>query len=613
MQYLKLENITKTYGDKILFDGIDLTINKGDKTALLAKNGAGKTTLLKVISGLESPEGEQAKTEFAKNLQVGFLPQEPVLDDQKSILEELFSSEYKSIKAIKTYNQALKENNQALIEQSMAQIDELGAWSIEAQIKEILSKLNIEDLNQKIGVLSGGERKRVALTKILIENPDFLIFDEPTNHLDVEMIEWLEHYFKSPNKTLFVVTHDRYFINAVCNQIIELENGALQKYSGNYADYLEKKQAAKLNQAAAHQKLKGLYKKELEWVRRQPKARGTKSKDRVDRFASTKKALHSYTQEKKLNIDLKSSRLGAKIIEVINLNKAFDEKAIVSGFEYKFQKGDRIGIVGPNGAGKSTFLKLITKQLEPDKGKVILGETLNIGHYKQEGLTFKVDKRVIEFIRDIAEYIPLEKGKKLMAEQLLETFLFSRAQQQQYISTLSGGERKRLYLLSLLIQNPNFLILDEPTNDLDIATLNVLEDYLLSFKGCVMIVSHDRYFMDKLVDHLFVFKGAGEIKDFIGNYTDYSNQAKQEAQNTKIEKPQSITAPSKAKISHQQRKELRSIEKKLEKLEGQKTELETALLAPNQSLEEIQEKADLVEKLKAEISNLEDQWLSLSE
>jgi len=613
MQYLKLENITKSYGEKVLFENINLTINKGDKIALLAKNGSGKTTLMKVLAGEESGEGEQARTAFTKGISVSFLAQEPLLDNEKNILEEIFTSDFPAIKAIRSYEEALLGNDDSKIQESIASIEALGAWDIEAKIKEILSKLKITKLDQKIGVLSGGEKKRVALTKLLIEEPDFIIMDEPTNHLDIEMIEWLEEYFKNPNRTLFVVTHDRYFIEAVCKEILELDQGMMQAYRGGYSDYLIKKEERLQNAEVAHQKLSQRFKKELEWVRRQPKARGTKSKARKDNFKEIKKTVHSYKTDETLSIDIKESRLGSKIIEAINVHKAFDTKTLVKGFEYKFKKGDRIGIVGPNGIGKSTFLQLITKQLEPDIGKVIHGETLKIGYYKQTGLTLKKEKKVIDVIRDIADYIPLEKGRKLMAEQLLENFLFSRAQQQQLTSTLSGGERKRLYLLSILMENPNFLILDEPTNDLDIVTLNILEEYLFQFKGCVIIVSHDRYFMDRLVEHLFVFKGAGEIKDFNGNYTDYSNVLKEEKKPSTPKKTAASVEKSANKLSHEQRKELRNLEKSIKKLEEKKVLLEERFLDSSLSAEKLHMNSVMLEELKEKIEEKEMAWLELSE
>ncbi len=564
-----------------------------------------------MLAGLETSESESAKIEFSKQATIGFLPQEPKLNASHSILEEIFSSDYPPLKAISDYNKALLENNADATLIASTKIDELDAWQLEAKVKEILFKFNLTDLTKKIGVLSGGEQKRIAFTKILITQPDLMILDEPTNHLDVHMIEWLEDYFNNENKTLFVVTHDRYFMEHVCKKIIELDHGDLFSYSGGYLDFVQKKEERLNNMQVVHQKLKQRYKKELDWVRRQPKARGTKSKDRTDRFYTIKTAVKNYKTENTLSINIKETRLGSKIIELINLHKAYDNKLILKGFDYKFKRFDRLGIVGVNGAGKSTLLKIITQTILPDKGKVIHGETIKIGYYKQTGLQVDGSKRVIEYIRDIAEYIPLEKGQKLWAEQLLENFLFSREQQQQRISTLSGGERKRLYLLGILMDNPNFLILDEPTNDLDIVTLGILENYLSSFKGCLIIVSHDRYFMDRLVDHLFVLEGDGIIKDFPGNYSDYTT-SKTNPPKKSAEQPLSPQKKSNTQ-NFEKHKKIRSLEKSLKKLETQKKEVETQMLDPTLPTGELMQKSEELDKIKAQIEEKEMLWLELSE
>jgi len=610
MQYLQLDNITKAYGDKTLFEKLSFSINKGDKIALVAKNGSGKSTLLSVIAGDQSSDGEVGKSTFTKGISIGFLQQEPVLNESYTVLEEVLDSDFPALKAIQEYELAIFHNNEADIQKAIEKIENNKAWNMEARVKELLSKLEIKILDQKISSLSGGERKRVALAKMLIEEPDFVIMDEPTNHLDVKMIEWLEQYFKNPNFTLFVVTHDRYFIEAVCNQIVELEDGVLHSYSGGYADYLEKKQLRIENNDVVHGKMKQLYKKELSWVRNQPKARGTKAKSRIKSFEDIEHTVKSHKTDDKLSIDMKGSRLGSKILEVFNISKSYGDNILVKKFNNKFKKGDRMGIVGPNGIGKTTLLKLLTKELEPDEGKVIHGETVSFGYYTQTGLELKKDKKVIDVIRDIADYIPLEKGKKLTAEKMLENFLFNRPSQQLYVSRLSGGEKRRLYLLSILMKNPNFLILDEPTNDLDIVTLNILEEYLYQFKGCIIIVSHDRYFMDRLVDHLFIFEGNGTIKDFNGNYTDYREVNKVKENAKPVVETQS---KSENKISFEKRKEISRVEKSIEKLEKRKKDEEEMLLDTSLTPEQIQSHFLELEKVKKELDNKEMLWLELSE
>ena len=521
MQYLLLENINKSFGEKVLFDDINLSITKGDKIALIAKNGSGKTTLLKVIAGTEGIEGENATIQTAKGIEIAYLEQEPYFHPDASVLDAVLESDHPSIHAIRVYEEALQTGDNAALEEAIVKIEDLKAWDVEHRMREILSKLNITDLKQKVGQLSGGQKKRIALAKIILRNPDFLILDEPTNHLDIDMIEWLENYLESSQLTIFMVTHDRYFLERVCNTIIELDRGNVYPYKGNYSNYLEKKDARMANESVVLDKTQKLFKKELQWIRRQPKARSTKAKSRVDDFQDIKQRAHQKLDDDEMTIHIKSSRMGSKILEAHGLTKSFGDKHIIKLFNYKFKKGERVGIVGPNGAGKSTVLKLLTGELKPDGGKVVVGDTIVFGYYTQSGMNLKDDKRVIEVVRDIAEYIPLEKGQKLTAESLLEKFLFPRAQQRVYVSQLSGGERRRLYLLTILMSNPNFLILDEPTNDLDVLTLNVLENFLMDFPGCLIIVSHDRYFTDKLVQHLFILDGEGGVKDYNGNYSKY--------------------------------------------------------------------------------------------
>lgn len=615
MQYLLLENVSKSYGEKVLFQGLDLSISKGDKIALVAKNGSGKTTLLKVIAGDEAPEGENAKIHFAKGLKIAYLKQDPILNPNATALEAVLDSDNPAIKAIQAYEMAVLEKDEVKLQEQITIIEDLKAWDIEVRIKEVLSKLKLDKLDQTVASMSGGQKKRVALAKILIDEPDFLILDEPTNHLDLEMIEWLEVFLQNSNLTLFMVTHDRYFLERVCTEIVELDRGNLFVYRGNYSDFLEKKAARMQNDAANLDKTKKLYTKELQWIRRQPKARGTKAKSRVDAFDVIKEKAHTNLDDDELKIHIKAARMGSKIVEAHAIQKAFGETKIVNSFSYKFKKGERVGIVGPNGAGKTTFLKLLTKDIRPDGGKVVIGDTIVFGYYTQAGMNLSEDKRVVDVIRDIAEFIPLEKGLKLTAESLLERFMFPRPQQQVYVSQLSGGEKRRLYLLTVLMENPNFLILDEPTNDLDIVTLNVLESYLMDFPGCLIIVSHDRYFMDKLVDHLFVLEGNGEIKDFNGNYTEFRNKRKIAQRNQPSEPidEEKAEQKEKQKASFEQRKAYNRVMKEIEKLEDKKAKITESFNNPDLTPEQI---TDLSKKL-ADVKNLieekEELWMELAE
>lgn len=618
MNYLTLEKVTKTYGDKVLFKDINLHINKGDKVALVAQNGTGKTTLLRVIAGEETGEGEHCKILMHRDVRVGYLRQEPNFPDQWTVMETIFDSENPLIQAIKAYEEALLYPEHAnSMQKALTRMEDLKAWDFESKIKEILFKLHITELDKKVGTLSGGQRKRLALAKLLIDEPEFLILDEPTNHLDLDMIEWLEDYLRQGNITLFMVTHDRYFLERVCTVIVELDRETLYKYNGNYSEFLEKKATRFENEAVEVEKARKLMKKELEWIRKMPKARGTKAKSRVDAFDKIKERASAKVQKQEIQIDIKGARLGSKILELNYISKQYGEKVLIKDFFYKFKKNERVGIVGKNGVGKTTFLKLLTKEIRPDSGTVTIGGTVQFGHYTQDGIQVATNKRVIDVITDIAEYIPLEKGQKLTASQLLERFLFSKKHQQVMVSQLSGGERRRLYLLTVLMQNPNFLILDEPTNDLDILTLNVLENFLLDFPGCVLIVSHDRFFMDKLVDHLFIFEGAGKIKDYNGNYTEYrankkvEERAQEKMPKEKKAKPQSTN--DKPKLSYMERKEFDRLEKEIEKLEIQKQEITEKFNDPNLTSEEIQEYSIELGRIKQEIDEKEMRWLELSE
>lgn len=621
MEYLKLENVSKSYGEKVLFDEIALTISKGSKIALIAKNGSGKSTLLRVISGNEAAEGERAKVFLNKSIKTAFLDQDPQFDAMKTVLEVLLSSDNPSIKAVREYEKAIVSGDEDKIQDAIAKIEDLKAWDTESRVKEILYKLKLDDLDQLVGTLSGGQEKRLALAKIIIDEPDFLILDEPTNHLDVEMIEWLEKYLQSSQLTIFMVTHDRYFLERVCNEIIELDKGLFFSYKGNYSDYLEKKALRTQNESVNLDKAKKLLAKELEWVRRQPKARSTKAKSRVDSFTKLDEHVSSIKYDTVFEIDIETERLGTKILEFYDASKSFDSKVILKEFWYKFKKGERIGISGSNGTGKSTFIKLLTGESQLTSGKRVIGETVAFGHYKQDGIELKEDKRVIDVIRDIAEYIPLKKGLKLTAARLLENFMFAREQQQVYVSQLSGGERKRLHLLSILIKNPNFLILDEPTNDLDVLTLNVLEDYLMQFPGCLVIVSHDRYFMDKLVDHMFIFQGDGVLHDYNGTYSQWKEQANQlkdkRSDSESADKSPKSTVPAEAeekrKLSYKEKMEIQSIEKRLKEIENRQKELSEAFMDTTLSNEKLQSLSKEAGMLSSEAEKIELRWLELAE
>ncbi len=622
MNYLTLENVTKTYGEKVLFKDISLQVNQGQKVALVAKNGTGKSTLLRVIAGQEAPEGETAKILVRRDIRIGYLVQEPDFYEEDTILDAVFDSEHPKIQAIKRYELAMLGLEDAGEMQAiLTKMDDLKAWDFEATIKEILSKLKILKLDQKIKTLSGGQKKRLALAKLLIDEPEFIILDEPTNHLDLEMIEWLESYLQQPNLTLFMVTHDRYFLERVCNHIIELDNGKLYRYTGNYSDFLEKKAIRQETESAELEKNQKLLSRELDWVRRSPKARTTKAKSRVDAFFDLKEKVSNVPQSEELQIDIKGQRLGKKILELHNVSKSFGDMKIVEGFNYKFKKKERVGIVGPNGVGKTTFLKILTKEIRTDTGKVVIGDNTVFGYYTQDGIQLKNDKRVLDVVQDIAEYIPLEKGQKLTAAQLLERFMFSRKQQQVYVSQLSGGERRRLFLLTVLMKNPNFLILDEPTNDLDIITLNVLEDFLMEFPGCLIVVTHDRYFMDKIVDHLFVFEGNGQIKDFNGDYSEYREiQREREREEKRLEreqleksKKQESPKEQKPGMSYEERKEMNRLEKEIKKLEERKADITEQFNSTTLTPEQIESLSRELSEVRDLIEEKEMRWLELAE
>jgi ATP-binding cassette subfamily F protein uup len=623
LNYLTFENISRSYGDKVLFSEITLHINKGEKVALVAENGTGKSSLLRIITNEEAPEGDRAKVFIHPGIRLGYLRQDPDLDPGLTISEAIFSSDNKALNALRNYEQIMltrPDDNDAL-QKALDEVELNKGWDKEAELYEVLSRLKLENPNLKVNQLSGGQKKRLALAKILLDEPDLLILDEPTNHLDLEMIEWLEEFLSRPQLTLFLITHDRYFLERVCKVIVELSNGKLYKYQGNYSEYLDKKITRETNEAISFEKGKKLLKTELEWVRRQPKARGTKSKSRVQKFHSLRSELSGQKDKDEMSIPIKPERLGSKIIELRYIGKAYDDLLLFRDFHYKFQKKDRVGIVGPNGSGKSTLLDIIAGLLPPDEGTVVHGETLKIGYFKQSGLKLPDDKRVIDFIRDIAEYIPLEKGRKMSASQLLEQFLFPPAQQQVYISRLSGGEKRRLYLLSILIQNPNFLILDEPTNDLDIVTLNVLEDYLIDFPGCLLIVSHDRFFMDKIIDHLFVFEGEGKLIDFPGSYSEFRNWQDEKIQSAR-EQAQIVQRATKNSVpvrnedqreDRDRKKEIKRLEKKIQELEISKTSILQKFEQQQILTDEIGEWSSKLDDINQQIESLEEEWMGLVE
>ena len=621
MNLLTVENISKSFGELVLFEGISFGINKYQKVALIAKNGSGKTSILNILSRQDVPDTGQVN--YRKGLRISYLEQEPILNPDLTIEETIFASDNDVLGVIRDYEKALENpDNADAYQKAFEAMERFNAWDFETQYKQILFKLKLEDLHVKVGLLSGGQKKRLALANALINRPELLILDEPTNHLDLEMIEWLEHYFAKENMTLFMVTHDRYFLERVCNEIIELDNGKLYPYKGNYSYYLEKKEARIEQEAVEQHKSKLLFKKELDWMRRQPKARTTKSKSRIDDFHTIKEKASQRRKEHIVQLEINMERVGSKILELHKISKSYPGKPILDKFEYTFTKGERIGIIGKNGTGKSTFLNIITGADKPDHGKVVVGETTKFGYYTQKGIVIKKGQKVIDVIREFGDFIPLKKGKQISAQQLLERFLFDRKKQYDFVEKLSGGERKRLYLCTVLIQNPNFLILDEPTNDLDIVTLNVLESFLLDFPGCLLVVSHDRYFMDKVVDHLFVFRGDTLIEDFPGNYSDFrayedsnilADRAKKEKGNeTKLAKNAWKTEEKVIKLSYLEQKEHKTLEKDIQKLEAKKEEIQLKFADDTLSGEEVDKLSVELKKTTEAIESKTERWFELS-
>jgi ATP-binding cassette subfamily F protein uup len=624
MNYISAENITKSYNEKRLFNNISLGLSQGDKVAIVGRNGAGKSTLLNVLMGKLAPD--EGSVIMRKEIRVRLLDQDPVFEGDQTVVQTLFSAENPVLLAIKEYETSLSDPDNKGLQEAMEKMDAYNAWDYEQKVKQIVSKMGLPDFEQKVSTLSGGQTKRLALAKLLIEEPDLLIMDEPTNHLDLDTVEWLENYLSSSSITLLLVTHDRYFLDKVAKQIIELENGKIYIYKGNYSYFVEKKAERELQQAVEIGKAKNLLKKELEWMRRQPKARGTKSKSRIDAYYDLKEKAADKAVVQKLELDIKSVRQGNKIIEVESISKSFGNKKLVDNFSYVFRKKDRIGIVGNNGVGKSTFLNMLNGNLSPDSGSIIKGDTTQIGYFSQKGLEIKEDRRVIDIVKDIAEVITLGSGETISVGKFLEYFLFTPALQYTFVSRLSGGEKKRLQLLQILVKNPNFLILDEPTNDLDIDTLNVLEDFLMSFTGSLMIVSHDRYFMDRLTEHLFVFEGNGVIKDFPGNYTDYRSwaderdlelkekeKAKEKNQDNQKNTVSKSSDPGTKKLSFSEKKEYDTLEKEIEELENKKQELISKLNSGSGTHDELAGWSSDIGKLIEQIDKKTERWVELSE
>lgn len=619
MNLLSVEDISKSYGEKVLFKSISFGINKGQKIALIAKNGTGKTSILDIIVGKDKPD--DGNVIFRKGIQTAYLPQEPNLDPKLTVEETILKADNPTLRIIANYDKSLEDpNDQEAYQKAFEAMDQSQAWDYEKQYKKILFKLKLNDLDAKVGSLSGGQIKRLALCNALLKEPDLLILDEPTNHIDLEMIEWLEDYFSKEKITLLMVTHDRYFLERVCNEIIELDNGILYTYKGNYSYYLEKREARIAQENVEAHKNKLHFKKELEWMRRQPKARTTKSKSRIEDFKIIKEKASQRRNEHQVQLEINMERLGSKMIEMHKVQKSFGEKIILSHFNYTFQRNERIGIIGKNGSGKSTFLNLLTSNDTVDAGKIIWGETLKFGYYTQKGIPVKEEQKVIDVIKEYGDYIPLKKGRKISAQQLLERFLFDRKKQYDFVNKLSGGEKKRLYLCTVLIQNPNFLILDEPTNDLDIITLNVLESFLLDFPGCLIVVSHDRYFMDKIVDHLFVFKGDGVVNDFPGNYSDFRvyedsrvRENKESLKNDKKENDYQKDTKEKVGFSYKEQKEFKKLELDIKKIEIHKKEIQNNFIKDNLSVKEIEDLSIELGLLEKELESKTQRWFELSE
>ncbi|MBX7152702.1 ABC-F family ATP-binding cassette domain-containing protein [bacterium] len=618
MNLLSVESLSKSFGVKTLFHDLSFGIEESQKAALIARNGAGKSTLLRILTGKDSPDTGRIVTR--KNISIGYLEQEPAFNENFSIVETLFAASTPALDAIKEYEWALElseenpsEANRQRLSNAIETMEHERAWDYEYRIKQIITHLRIAHLGQPVAALSGGQRKRLALARVLLEEPDLLILDEPTNHLDLDMIEWLEQYIARPKITLLLVTHDRYFLDRVCDEIFELDRGTLFTYRGNYSYFLEKKSERESVEERELDHTRNILRRELEWMRRQPKARTTKSKARTDAFYELEEKAAGHAPEQKLQLNVKMNRIGGKILELKKITKSYGETVILKGFDYTFKKGERIGIVGGNGVGKTTFLNLLTQQETVDSGKINIGETIVFGYYSQRGLLVNEEKRVIDIVREIADVIPLADGVKVSASQFLNLFQFSPDMQYTSVAKLSGGEKRRLYLLTVLVKNPNFLILDEPTNDLDLLTLNILEEFLSNFEGCLIVVSHDRYFMDKLVDHLFIFEGGGIIKDFNGRYTEYREQIADDEEKIASEKPISSKTSVKTKLSYKEKIEFEKLGKEIEALEIEKKELELQLNRGSSDYKALQGWSERLHVVTELLDQKSTRWLELSE
>lgn len=622
ISYLQASKISRRIGDTLLFENIDLNINSGDKVALIAVNGAGKSSMLDILYGKESPDGGEVN--LRRGLRMSYLEQSPSLEDTHTILDELFNTGSELVNVIRDYELSLFSGDDKLIQKMTGKMDDLKAWDYEVQVKQILFRLKLPDLNALIKNLSGGQKKRVALAKVLVTECDLLILDEPTNHLDLDMIEWLEDYLSRSKKTLLMVTHDRYFLDRVCNVILELSDIELFRYDGNYEYFLEKKQEREISAKANVEKARNILRTELEWMRRMPKARRHKAKSRIESFYDLKDRAAGRQEERAIHINVNISRMGKKILEINNVSKSYGGKVLIRNFSYKFARFEKVGLVGKNGTGKTTLLNIITGLLSPDSGSVNKGETIKFGYYRQEGITFDDDMTVIDAVREIAENVTVSDGNVLSVAQFMNYFLFPPDKQYTFIKKLSGGEKRRLYLLTVLMQNPNFLILDEPTNDLDILTLNVLEDYLAGFPGCVIVVSHDRYFMDKVVDHIFEYKGEGVIKDFPGNYTQMRNKQEDDERIAISQKAEKIIKPvepnpvsekrdRKPGLTFKEKRELESLVNEIEKLESEKKQIENEVNSGSLNPEDLYSKSGRLGVILAMLDEKEMRWLELSE
>jgi len=614
LNYLTVENISKSYGERVLFNDISFGINKDQKIAFVAKNGSGKTSILNIIAGLDTSDTGQIISR--KGISIAYLAQNMDLDPALTIEETIFATDNTVLNVVKQYEAAIENpENADAFQTAFDLMEQYNAWDFETQYRQILSKLKLDDLTLKVGALSGGQKKRLSLAIVLINKPDLLILDEPTNHLDLEMIEWLEAFFAKEKITLFMVTHDRYFLERVCNEIIELDEGKIYKYKGNYSYYLQNKEERLALEATNLGKAKSLFKKELDWMRRQPKARTTKSKSRSDDFYKIKEKAHQRRQDHQVQLEINMERLGSKILELHKLKKSYGDKKILDGFDYIFKRGERVGIIGKNGTGKSSFLNIITETAPLDGGKVTVGETVKFGYYTQSGIKVKPGQKVIEVIKEFGEFIPLTKGRKISASQLLERFLFDKKKQYDFVERLSGGEQKRLYLCAVLIQNPNFLILDEPTNDLDVVTLNVLENFLLDYPGNLMVVSHDRYFMDKIVDALFVFRGEGIVENFPGNYSDfraYDGSIPKEVEKKKIPEKVVVKKKKPVALNFDEKREFGGLEAEIERLQKNKASIETQFLNVEIPTDEIAAKSQELQAIIKKLEQKEERWLELS-